>query len=276
MARYSVLVDAGYLYAAAGDLCCHTSRRGDLLIDPEKTNLFLKELCGNHCDQPHLRTYWYDGAPDAVPTREHLEFANQKGVKIRLGRLTQHGQKGVDSRIVRDLIVLSRNGAVGTVYLLSGDEDVREGVAEAQEQGVRVVLLGVEPLPGRRNQAPTLVQEADDVLVLSRTDCERFLKRRSGTPDALTPPITVESTKTLSAEDYGIAYGRSLRERLAPDKIASILSEQPSIPKHIDGFFLKKAGNDLGNGWIEVDADKKKLREGFWKGFGQTGETEDP
>ena len=46
--------------------------------------------------------------------------------------------------------------------MLSGDEDIREGVAEAQDQGISVVLLGISPLPGQYNQARSLVQEADD------------------------------------------------------------------------------------------------------------------
>jgi len=109
MDRYAIFVDAGYLFAAAGSLCFGTSARRDLNLDAEKATRFLRERCGNHCDQAHLRTYWYDGAPDAVPTSDQLQIGGQQGVKLRLGRLSKHGQKGVDSRIVRDLIVLSRN-----------------------------------------------------------------------------------------------------------------------------------------------------------------------
>ena len=42
-------------------------------------------------------------------------------------------------------------------FLLAGDEDLREGVKEAQDQGVRVTLIGVSPVPGTRNQSPELV-----------------------------------------------------------------------------------------------------------------------
>ena len=153
MDRYAIFVDAGYLFAAAGSLCFSTSARRELNLDAEKATRVLRERCGNHCDQAHLRTYWYDGAPDAVPTSDQLQIGGQQGVKLRLGRLTKDGQKGVDSRIVRDLIVLSRNRAVSTVYLMSGDEDVREGVVEAQEFGVAVILLGIEPRSGQFNQA---------------------------------------------------------------------------------------------------------------------------
>jgi uncharacterized LabA/DUF88 family protein len=89
------------------------------------------------------------------PTAQHLDIAYLPGVKLRLGRLTKGKQKGVDSRIVRDLIILSEERAVAVAYLVGGDEDLREGVSEAQERGVRVVLVGVEP-PSTQNLSPTL------------------------------------------------------------------------------------------------------------------------
>ena len=44
--------------------------------------------------------------------------------------------KGVDSLIVTDMITLARNGAMSDAVLLSGDEDLRVGVQQAQEFGV--------------------------------------------------------------------------------------------------------------------------------------------
>ena len=85
MDRYAIFVDAGYLFAAAGSLCFGTSARRDLNLDAEKATHFLRERCGSHCDQAHLRTYWYDGAPDAVPTSDQLKIGGQQGVKLRLG-----------------------------------------------------------------------------------------------------------------------------------------------------------------------------------------------
>ena len=73
----------------------------------------------------------------------------------------------MDSRIVRDLIVLSHYRAMVDAFLLSGDDDPREAVSEAQEAGVRVTLIGVAPLQGLRNQAPTLVRAADATVVLN-------------------------------------------------------------------------------------------------------------
>src|ERR1051326_5192634 len=100
------------------------------------------------------------------PTASHIAVSSLQGVQLRLGRLTRAGQKGVDSRIVRDLIVLSRNRGITDAFLLSGDDDLREGVMEAQEVGVRVTLVGVAPLTGFQNQAPSLVRAADATIVL--------------------------------------------------------------------------------------------------------------
>jgi hypothetical protein len=116
MNQFVILVDAGYLYAAAGELCYGTASRRDLRLDPARVNVKLTESCEKYSGQKYLRTYWYDAAVHALPTAEHNRLADERGIKLRLGRMTHGGQKGVDSRIVRDLIVLPRNGAVRTIF----------------------------------------------------------------------------------------------------------------------------------------------------------------
>ena len=120
MDRYAIFIDAGYLLAAAGDRCFGTSRRADLILHPEKATVLLRTRCDSHAKQVHLRTYWYDAAPDAVPTDDQLHIGGQQGVKLRLGRLTKHGQKGVDSRIVRHdctQFISRRAGKAGEAHL---------------------------------------------------------------------------------------------------------------------------------------------------------------
>ena len=48
-------------------------------------------------------------------------------------------------------MTLARDRAIAEAFLLAGDEDLREGVKEAQDQGVRVTLIGVSPVPGLRS-----------------------------------------------------------------------------------------------------------------------------
>jgi hypothetical protein len=126
--RFGIFVDAGYLFAAAGELYCGTRDRSRLDLDHSAVAKGLVDLASEHCGgMQHLRTYWYDGARDAQPSPQQLKIANLAGVKIRLGRLTSGRQKGVDSRIVRDLIILAQERAISIAYLLAGDEDLREG-----------------------------------------------------------------------------------------------------------------------------------------------------
>jgi len=269
MDRFAIMVDAGYLYASAGELCFGTSKRGDLSLDPERVSLALAEICRKHSDLQHLRTYWYDGAPDAVPSQEQLAIATQKGVKLRLGRLTRHqGQKGVDSRIVRDLIILPRNRGVRSIYLMSGDEDVREGVVEAQELGVSVILMGIEPPKGQFNQAATLVREADDIIVLARSDCERFLERAVDHPE-VKKELDVIVEDDSSPREFGNAYGQATRRELDSGTLSTVMEIHPRIPQTIDSGLLKAAGASLGNDKIDTQEARRELRAGFWDGFQQ-------
>lgn len=65
-------------------------------------------------------------------------------MKVRLGFVNSVGeQKGVDSLIVTDMIALARNRAISDAVLMSGDEDLRVGVQQAQELGVRAGCLGI-------------------------------------------------------------------------------------------------------------------------------------
>jgi uncharacterized LabA/DUF88 family protein len=178
MDRYALFVDAAYLYAAGGELCHGTKHRAKLRLDFQQAVGTLNALCAQRSGLRALRTYWYDAATDAQPTSAHLAVSSVEGVQLRLGRLTNAGQKGVDSRIIRDLIVLSRNRAMTDAFLLSGDDDLREGMAEAQEAGVHVTLVGVAPLQGLQNQAPTLVRAADATAVLDAAHVGSFLALR--------------------------------------------------------------------------------------------------
>lgn len=159
MDRCAVFVDAGYLFAAGGDLCCSTRRRQQLHLDASALNALLRDTATLGCSLPVLRTYWNDGARGAVPTSAQKIIAALPNVKLRLGRLNARSeQKGVDALIYRDLMTLARERAVSEAFLLSGDEDLREGVVAAQDQGVRVTVIGITPRPGQQllTGAPTL------------------------------------------------------------------------------------------------------------------------
>ena len=86
------------------------------------------------------------------------------------------------------MITLARNRAMAECVLLSGDEDVRVGVQQAQEYGVRVHLLGIKPARG--SQSKFLLQEADAAYQWEASDLRSFLRCSPHVePDA--PPLAV-------------------------------------------------------------------------------------
>jgi uncharacterized LabA/DUF88 family protein len=255
--RFGVFVDAGYFYAASGKLLFGTTDRKKVSLSFESATSALVELGTQESGASHLRTYWYDGARDAVPTAQHLVVANLPGIKLRLGRLTQHGQKGVDSRIVRDLIILATERAISTAYLIGGDEDLREGVSEAQERGVRVILVGVEPLD-EQNLSPTLAMEADDVLVLDRAFVEPHFKLRQAELAAAIEPSDPSDPYSL-----GRAFAAAWIEDASGDEVTeAVVAVARSVPPELDRQLLAYGVRALQVGRLD-DEPKRLIRRGF-------------
>jgi uncharacterized LabA/DUF88 family protein len=166
LARYAVMVDVGYIYAAAGELLFGTSSRREFRVDAVP----LIQVVTKHADElirgELLRAYWYDAARDRVPTIDQRVIAQMPWVKLRLGNLNARGQqKGVDAQIRADMEALARHRAITDAVLIAGDEDMVPAVEAAQAYGVRVHLWGIEP-PYGTNQAERLVWESDTVDVL--------------------------------------------------------------------------------------------------------------
>ena len=186
--RWAVFVDAGYLYAAAGELVHATSRRRELRIDAPALVAALLERAAATVPGERLRLYWFDAARDRVPTVEHRELARLSHVKVRLGNLTRAGvQKGVDAQLRSDMVALATAGAITDAVLLSGDEDMVPAVEEAQAHGVLVHLWGIEP-PYGSNQSERLVWEADTVHVLDRAALQRYVHLAPGAVPATAEP----------------------------------------------------------------------------------------
>lgn len=174
MDRVAVFVDAGYLFAQGSKtLSGQKLPRGCMVLDVDSATQVLREFAEGVSGLPLLRIYWYDGTSTG-PTSQHLALAFTAGVKLKLGFLNAQGeQKGVDSLIVTDMIELARNRAMTDALLLSGDEDLRVGVQQAQEFGVKVHLLGIAPSHGSQSQF--LLQEADTTHEWNAEALRRFL-----------------------------------------------------------------------------------------------------
>ena len=161
MHRCAVFVDAGYLFAQGSTLLTGQRQpRETISLTAPAVIQALKEVSQAAASLPLLRIYWYDGMRAGRQSREQAEIADLDDVKLRVGQINSVGeQKGVDALIVTDMMELARNRAISDAILLSGDEDVRVGVVLAQQFGVRVHLIGIQPARG--NQARSLMQEAD-------------------------------------------------------------------------------------------------------------------
>jgi uncharacterized LabA/DUF88 family protein len=174
--RTAIFVDAGYVFASGSKLVAGDKlARSQLRLDHDVLLTLLVGLAAELTALPLLRIYWYDGASGAAnPAQVALSY--RPNVKLRLGLVTERGQEGVDELMALDLVTLARNRAMADALLLSGDDDLRPAVEQAQELGVRVHLLGIPK--ARENQAAALVQAADGTRELSEADVRSFLSIR--------------------------------------------------------------------------------------------------
>ena len=136
LARYAIMVDVGYIYAAAGELLFSSSSRREYRVDTDKLIQALTRQADSQVRGELLRVYWYDAARDRVPTIDQRVIAQMAWVKLRLGNLNARGQqKGVDAQIRADMEALARHRAITDAVLVAGDEDMVPAVEAAQEIG---------------------------------------------------------------------------------------------------------------------------------------------
>lgn len=298
MDRSAIFVDAGYVLAEGGSLCCGTKSRGAVVCNYATLVPSLITMAQSHGGGlPVLRLYWYDAAHNAVPTYDHLNIANLPNVKVRLGRLTGKHQKGVDSLILRDLMTLARERAMAIAYVVGGDEDLREGIVAAQDMGVRVVVIGI-PTP-QPNQAATLIQEADENIMPDLAFWSPHFSSAAApaaapgptpapTPTAPTTPSTTPTIPTMtptqapaptqhvitSTDPFqaGVEFALAWARRATPGVIRGLLGQAPRIPVQLDAQLLRETEQTLGPLRDRQDL-KKSLRAGFWSGIRQAAAT---
>ncbi len=253
LARYAVMVDVGYIYAAAGELLFGTSARRDYRVDA----VGLIQAITKHTDEllrgELLRVYWYDAARDRVPTIDQRVVAQMAWVKLRLGNLNARGQqKGVDANIRADMEALARHRAITDAVLIAGDEDMVPAVEAAQAFGVRVHLWGVEP-PYGTNQAERLVWESDTVDVLDSAYVRPYFTRN---PAAEAPRADVQATVPSPAQLFGehrprppVQIGK--HSHLAQTGPIPHMSQTGPMPRlGPDRRHVEEAGEHVAHKWI--------------------------
>jgi uncharacterized LabA/DUF88 family protein len=240
LARYAVMVDVGYIYAAAGELLFGSSSRRDFRVDAVP----LIQVVTKHADElirgELLRVYWYDAARDRVPTIDQRVIAQMPWVKLRLGNLNARGQqKGVDAQIRADMEALARHRAITDAVLIAGDEDMVPAVEAAQAFGVRVHLWGIEP-PYGTNQAERLVWESDTVDVLEAAFLRPYFSKNPAAVDARTDPGLGPAPSVPSPSQlFGERHARASRTGGHP-----VLSSTGGFPAIRDTGPMPRLGPD--------------------------------
>ena len=242
LARYAVIVDVGYIYAAAGELLFNTTARREFRVDADKLIGALTRHADGFVRGELLRVYWYDAARDRVPTIDQRVIAQMAWVKLRLGNLNARGQqKGVDAQIRADMEALARHRAVTDAVLIAGDEDMVPAVEAAQAYGVRVHLWGVEP-PFGTNQAERLVWEADTVEILDRPFLEPYFTRQPA-PAEHPGPVAVSPSVPSPAQLFG--------ERHPPPPPRPVPKPVLTLPRlGPDRERVEEAGEHVAHKWI--------------------------
>ncbi|GHF89894.1 NYN domain-containing protein [Streptomyces griseosporeus] len=222
MDRCIVLVDAGYLLGAAASLLAGEPSRSRITVDHTALIQGLRERAESDTQQPLLRIYWFDGAPDRVPQPEHRRLRVMPRVTVRLGALTRSdgrwAQKGVDAAMHAELTELARNRACSDIVLVTGDGDLLPGMMAAKEHGVAVHLWAVQAADGDYNQSEDLVAEADERRVLDRAWITKAVRAKETSGACAPPPAPrPEIAAILSAPLPESALAPSAPERPAEE-----------------------------------------------------------
>ncbi|WKD58335.1 NYN domain protein [Corynebacterium capitovis DSM 44611] len=143
--RTLVFVDTSYLLASFYN-SWEIGARAQLEIDLPEVVSTLGTMITQQLHQPIHRQHWYDGIPESGPHKYQRALLGCDGVQLRTGQLIEWGdrrtQKGVDTRLVADLVVNATRGQFSDFVLVTGDADMIPGVEEATRLGARVHLYG--------------------------------------------------------------------------------------------------------------------------------------
>ena len=195
--RFSVHVDAGYLYAALATHLTGSANRAAIKADEAGLIRELVQKLSAPSDAL-LRVLWYDAAKDGQPDYDQRRIGRLDGVKLRMGRINQFGdQKGVDLRLGLDLVSMAVNRAVQVAYVVSGDDDLSEAVSDAQDLGLQVKLIAVPQPDSDRafGMARNLELTADGVIVLGPDLIGAHVTRvLSAVPRTVVPPAMTPVT----------------------------------------------------------------------------------
>ncbi|MEV5570673.1 NYN domain-containing protein [Spirillospora sp. NPDC052269] len=225
MDRCALFVDAGYLLAD-GAMAVHGTRHREAVSwDFGGLLQLLGNLARERTSLPMLRCYWYEATVEGRRAPEHESLADLPGLKLRLGRIRPGRREGVDTEIHRDLMALARNGALADAVVVSGDEDLAQVVADAQDLGVRVTVVHVA-VDGNWTISRVLRQECDDLIEIGSSHLRPYVNLLTGVDGA----STGASTTTPGPLSNGNGHGGVGTGTLSPLQSSTHSSPPPSSP----------------------------------------------
>ena len=259
MDKYVVLVDAGYVYAEGSKLMF-----GDMI----PTYINGTEFCAaiydkvedffvNTLQEPlprRLRMYWYDA-------KDRSQWiAATPGVTLRLGRVSYSGvQKGVDGAIIRDMLTLCESRCISDVFLISGDEDLIEGVSKVKDGGVLVHLVQFKTKVN--NLSHNLLNEADGLLEVYQADMRTAI---TGPGDIVDIETSVAPTWKFLTDKLQEEFQWMSKDILARYSANELMAMKPRIPQAIDKMLFKQIEDAESPTDVE-DARRREIRGAFWE-----------
>lgn len=263
MTQSAIFVDAGFLLAVGGTHVAGTSLRSAFRVDYPKLIQGILKRTAEHSGLDVLRIYWYDASKDALFTDEHKSIGLLPDVKVRLGRISFNGdQKGVDLKLGLDLVGVARNRAASVAFLMSGDDDLAEAVEEAQDLGMKVVLVGLDNPTHRlgvTSVAEHLALRVDSIITLPTSLIEEcFTRYVAEEPRPTTTPALAARPPSAAAPPAVTTPGprpADLAARPGPPSHARVLPPAPR-PHRTEAHLVYSSG---GTGPAIVPHDDSAL-----------------
>ena len=221
--RTLVFVDTSYLLASFYN-SWEIGARAQLEIDLPEVVATLGKMITNQLNQPIHRQFWYDGIPDSGPHRYQRALRTCDGVQLRTGQLIEWGerrtQKGVDTRLVADLVVNGVSEKFTDFVLVSGDADMIPGVEEVTSRGARMHLYGF----GWDSMSSALRHACDSTTILDPREDFADAMRLQVLEGPLPPSIRerpLNDAAPLEEADGPTAVPGLGPDPLGPDAVAS-------------------------------------------------------
>ncbi len=239
MNRLAVLVDAGYLLSQSVHMLSDqkSKARKDVVLVNAKglIDLLIQQSLDVLANRNLLRLYWYDGVSSRM-SADHEALAELPDVQFRTGTISKSGQqKGVDSRIMADLIELSANKAISDAVLVTGDGDLVVAIDLAQRQGVRIAIIGLEePSKGTsHNQSFEMVCAVDRIRRIGVSDIAPFMAYKPAASPTREIKKVASTKSAASRSSPEKAPERKATTKKTPAKKSAAPAKKTAAPKRI-------------------------------------------